>query len=342
MKKLFYNLAGFFGFLSVTTFDVSIAVVVYSYIKNLNEFQIAIILICLIVFNAFLCTIFDYFRRKMMIDRPLKEILNATKQMTKGNFNINLIPKHSSDYYDEFDSIKVDLNKMAKELSKSEILKNDFIANVSHEIKTPLSIINMYAQILENNNLTEEERKKNIKSLKKACKRLSTLVENILKLNKLENQKILPNIKEINLSELLISQVLNFEELIEKKDIKLVCSIEEDLYINSEESYLEIVFNNLMSNAVKFTNENGKIEVSLKKVNDEYIISFKDNGCGMDNDTGRHIFDKFYQGETSHSKEGNGLGLALVKRVIDSLGGKIEVESELNKGTTFTITIKEI
>ena len=117
---------------------------------------------------------------------------------------------------------------------------------------------------------------------------------------------------------------------------------EEDLYINSEESYLELIWNNLISNAIKFTENNGKINISLKKINEDYIVKVKDSGCGMDKNTGEHIFDKFYQGDTSHSKEGNGLGLALVKKVIDVLGGTISVESEVNVGTTFVVTIKEV
>ena len=112
--------------------------------------------------------------------------------------------------------------------------------------------------------------------------------------------------------------------------------------INSEKNYLEIVFNNLMSNAIKFSHNSGIINISLKKQDDKYTIIFKDNGCGMDSETGKHIFDKFYQADTSHSKEGNGLGLALVKKVIDIIGGKISVESEIGVGTTFTIVIKEV
>ena len=124
--------------------------------------------------------------------------------------------------------------------------------------------------------------------------------------------------------------------------MNLECDIEEDLYINSEESYLELIWNNLISNAIKFTENNGKINISLKKINEDYIVKVKDSGCGMDKNTGEHIFDKFYQGDTSHSKEGNGLGLALVKKVIDVLGGTISVESEVNVGTTFVVTIKEV
>ena len=231
---------------------------------------------------------------------------------------------------------------MANELSKSEVLKNDFIANVSHEIKTPLAVIQNYAKALKNPSLDSETKEKYISNLVEACQKLNGLITNILKLNKLENQKLLPEIKEFNLSELLANQVLQFESLIEKKEIDLVCEIEEDLFIKSEESYLEIIFNNLMSNAIKFSNPKGMIYVGLKKEKQNYHITFKDSGCGMDKETGKHIFDKFYQGDTSRSKEGNGLGLALVKRVIDIIGGSIHVTSQIGEGTEFIITIRGV
>lgn len=341
MKKLKYLLAGFLGFLLVTGFNVSVAVLFYTKIEYKEDYQIALLLIVVIIVNALFCSIIDVFRRKIMISRPLKEILDATSELTKGNFKIYLKPHHTYDEFDEFDLIKADLNKMASELSKSEILKTDFIANVSHEIKTPLAVIQNYAKALENNNLTLDERLKYLNNLQVNCKKLNNLVMNILKLNKLENQSLEPDIVRFNLSNLLVEQIIQFENLIEQKEINLICDIEEDLYINSEKSYLEIVFNNLISNAIKFTNSKGTIEITLKRVNHEYIIKFKDTGCGMDSITGKHIFDKFYQGDTSHEKEGNGLGLALVKKVIDLIGGTIKVDSEVNVGTTFEIIIKE-
>ena len=342
MKKLRFFIFGFFGFLIVTTFNVSIAVMFYSMIEYKTEIQIATLMIVLILLNTLWCSIFDVFRRKIMVDKPVKEILNATKAMTKGDFNVKLIPTHSYDNYDEFDEIKEDLNKMASELSQNEMLKNDFISNVSHEIKTPLSVIKGYAKALENNSLDESTKKEYVAKMQNACEKLNALVTNILKLNKLENQKLIPEITRFNLSETLVNQILLFEELIDSKNINLNCEIEENLYINSEQSYLELVFNNLLSNAIKFTSSNGSIEVKLNKIEEEYVIVFKDSGCGMDNNTGKHIFDKFYQGDTSHKTNGNGLGLALVKRVIDILGGKISVESELGVGSTFIVVIKEV
>lgn len=335
----------FYGFIILTitvAFNTTVGILIYNAVKDNGTLATAAIIFVVILASSLIFTVIDYLRRKITVERPLKEILSATKQLARGNFKVKLIPYHMYNKYDEFDYIKDNLNMMAQELSKSEVLKNDFIANVSHEIKTPLSIIQNYAQYLKNPNLSEEERAKNLENLNNACYKLNTLVANILKLNKLENQKLEPNFKKFNLSELLASQVLSFENLIESKKINLICDIKEDLYIVSEESYLEIVINNLMSNAIKFSHLEGEIYVSLKDKDNKYELIFKDNGCGMNSETGAHIFDKFYQGDTSHSKEGNGLGLALVKKVIDILGGTISIDSELGKGTTFKIEIKGV
>ena len=342
MRNFKYGLYGYIVFFFTVAFNVSAGIIVYKLAEEESMFIVVLAIFGICLASAALCSTIDYIRRKIMIDRPLQDILHATKLMSRGNFKIRLIPHHRYEDYDEFDLIKEDLNNMAKELSKSEVLKTDFIANVSHEIKTPVSVILNYAKALEDKTLDEKMKNKYLSSLQDACRKMSTLVTNILKLNKLENQKLEPEFKRFNLSESISSSILNFEDIIEKKKINLECDIEEDLLINSEESYLELVWNNLISNAIKFSDVEGNIKISLKKINDEYIVKVSDNGCGMDKETGKHIFDKFYQGDTSHQKEGNGLGLPLVKKVIDILGGSIRVESEVNVGTTFTITIKEV
>ena len=342
MRNFKYTIFGFFMFFLTTGFNVVLGVLVYNSIKEKSDIVVAAIILGVILVSAAICTAIDYLRRKIMIERPMNEIVDATQLMARGNFKIDLVPKHSYEYFDEYDILKENLNKMANELSKSEVLKNDFIANVSHEIKTPLAVIQNYAKALKNPSLDSETKEKYISNLVEACQKLNGLITNILKLNKLENQKLLPEIKEFNLSELLANQVLQFESLIEKKEIDLVCEIEEDLFIKSEESYLEIIFNNLMSNAIKFSNPKGMIYVGLKKEKQNYHITFKDSGCGMDKETGKHIFDKVYQGDTSRSKEGNGLGLALVKRVIDIIGGSIHVTSQIGEGTEFIITIRGV
>lgn len=340
MTKLKYKLLGYILFFITASFAIGVGVFVFSLVLDKEKYIQYIALISTTIIITIILVICDYIRRRVMIYTPLQEILDATKALSKGDFKVKLKPKNPYGEYDEFDLIKVDLNRMAKELSKSEMLKNDFIANVSHEIKTPISIINNYVKLLSNDSLTKEEKDKYLANIKYACSKLSNLISNILKLNKLDNQRLKVDLKKFNLSESIINQIVQFEELIEQKEIELICDIEEDLYIISEESYLEIIWNNLISNAIKFTEPKGTIKISLKKVENKYQIMISDTGIGMDKETGAHIFDKFYQGDTSRSKEGNGLGLALVKRVIDLLGGSISVESEINKGTTFIVIVK--
>jgi signal transduction histidine kinase len=230
------------------------------------------------------------------------------------------------------------LNKMTAELSKNEVLKSDFISNVSHEMKTPLAIINNYAKALQSDDLDDATRKEYAKTLSDTAKRLSNLVMNILRLNKLENQEITTKKKNVKLDDMLAECVIGFEDMIESKHIHLECDFDE-VTVKSVKDYLELVWNNLLSNAVKFTPDGGSITVSLREINGKAVVKVADTGCGISPEVGARIFDKFYQGDTSHAKEGNGLGLALVKKVIDILGGGISVESEVGKGSTFTVVI---
>jgi len=340
MKQLRSTIYGFICFFLTSFFVVSLMLIVYSFVQYEKMWIRLLAILGVVLFSSVLFTFIDYIRRKTMIHGPITEIVDFTHNLSKGKFTTIRI-EHSREEYDEFDIIKENLNLMSKELLKNQVLKNDFIGNISHEIKTPISVIQNYAKILEDSNLSIEERTRYLKNLQDASNKLSKLVKNILKLNKLENQNTLIEFEKFNLSESLSNQIVSYIDLIENKNIELILDIEEDLYITSEESYLNIIWNNLIGNAVKFTNNEGTIKISLRKEKNNYIFTIKDSGCGMSTETGRHIFDKFYQGDTSHSKEGNGLGLALVKQVIDVLGGSIKVESELGVGTTFIVTIKE-
>lgn len=306
-----------------------------------NKTAIALIMFGVIAAVSVLCTVIDYIRRKFTVDKPVNQILDATNDIARGKFDTRLMPRHSLRHYDEYDFIMENLNKMSEELSKSEVLKTDFISNVSHELKTPLAIIQNYAALLRYDDLSADKRAEYAKTVSDASMRLSSLVTNILKLNKLENQRITEPTETVRLDEMLAQLVLGFEEIIDGKGIDLQCDLDE-ITVETLPNYLEIVFNNLISNAVKFTPPNGSIAVSLNAHGDDAIVKVSDSGCGISAETGKHIFDKFYQGDTSHSKEGNGLGLALVKKVIDVLGGEISVESEVNKGSVFTVKLKGV
>lgn len=343
MKKRRNGLNNFIGamifFLTITIVVMS-AVLIFSAVEQSgNKTTIALVMFAVIVFLAAVCTVVDWLRRKITVDRPVQKILEATDKIASGDFSVSLDIRHPVNRYDEYDCIMENFNKMAAELSRTEVLHTDFISNVSHEIKTPLAVIQNYAASLQNKNLDDRAREKYAQTLVGASKRLTALITNILKLNKLENQEIKPEYETVNLTETLAETVLGFEELIENKGLELECDFDEDVIIFSSPSYLETVWNNLLSNAVKFT-EKGKISVSLKKEKGQAVVKVSDTGCGISSETGKHIFEKFYQGDTSHSQEGNGLGLALVKKVIDITGGTIAVNSELGKGTTFTITLQ--
>lgn len=340
MKKIIKETLKNLPLLIFIILNSSLSVVLYSYISLRSKKEIVLIMILFIILSSIICFLFEIVRKKITIEKPLRDILAATKQMAKGNFDILLLPDHNADNYNAYDLIKIDLNILAKELSKNEILKNDFISNVSHEIKTPLAIIQNYVKALQQANIDQETYNKYMLTIQNATQKLNNLVTNILKLNKLENQKLSLDYKKFNLSESIINQILQYENLIDDKQIKLECNIDENIFIVSEESYLEIIWNNLISNAIKFTNEKGNIVISLLKKESNIIFQIKDDGCGIDSETGKHIFEKFYQGDTSHTKEGNGLGLALVKKVVDILGGDISIKSEKNKGTEIIVILK--
>ncbi len=299
----------------------------------------AIITLGNILFLCLFFSVFDSIKKKISIGRPVERILDATHRITKGDFSVRIKPVHSKTSRNEFDAIIEDFNKMAQELSTTETLKTDFIANVSHEIKTPLAVIQNYATMLQDPQLSEDQRIRYAESISDASKRLNGLITNILRLNKLENQQIFPQNQSFNLSEQLCECILIFEDAWEKKSLQLETEIDEDIIINSDRELLEIVWTNIISNAVKFNSEGGKISVSLKIRNDKAIVKISDTGCGMNEEIGKHIFDKFYQADSSRATGGNGLGLALVKRVIDITGSEIRVESELNKGTSFTVLL---
>ena len=275
-------------------------------------------------------------------DKPMRRLSRAMRAVAQGDFTVSVKPLHPRNKFDYMDLMFEDFNAMVQELSSIETMKDDFIANVSHEIKTPLAVIRGYASALQREDLTMEERREYAQTISSASENLSTLISNILKLNKLENQEIVPNAQPYDLTRQLSDCALNHEELWEKKNIDFDAQLEERVMIMADESMLEIVFNNLIANAIKFTEPGGRVLLRQEKEGGDVVVTISDTGCGMDEETTRHIFDKFYQGDTSHSKEGNGLGLALVKRVLDISGGRISVISAPGEGTEFVVRLRRM
>ncbi len=293
-----------------------------------------------ILLLSLIFSLIDAFRRNSMITKPVKKIQKGLDNVMKGDFVTKIEYIYGEDSGNEFDTIITGLNKMIDELSGVETLRTDFIANVSHELKTPLAVMQNYGTLLQSPDLSEEKRIEYGKAIQEQTKRLSTLVMNILKLNKLENQQIYPNVEKFYLGEQLCECMLEFESVWEEKDIEINVDINEEVQIEADKELLSLVWNNLMSNALKFTERDGQVSLALKCDEAFAYVEVKDTGCGMSAETGKNIFKKFYQGDTSHATKGNGLGLALVKRVIDICGGEISVSSRLGEGSTFTVKLR--
>lgn len=284
--------------------------------------------------------IVDYLRRKFTVEIPIRKITEATEKMISGDFNVRVKPISRLVADDNFNEIIECINKMAMELSSVETLRTDFIANVSHEMKTPLSVMQNYGTLLQAPGLPEESRIEYAKAITESSRRLADMMTNILKLNRLENQQIYPNLTTFDLGEQLCECLLQYESTWEKKNIEIQTDIADGILVSADAELLSLVWNNLFSNAFKFTDDGGRVSLSLYSDGGYAIVKISDTGCGMSAAVGEKIFEKFYQGDTSHQTQGNGLGLPLVKRVIDIMQGEICVESALGVGSTFTVKIR--
>ena len=349
MKKILGTFSNFFIFFLLAAFVTTCCVMLFiSALQNAigrvftkEEITVAAKITMLnVILLSVGMGIVDYVRRKLTVERPVKQITDATSKMIEGDFNVRIEPiaKFATD--DSFNEIIECINKMATELSGVETLRTDFVANVSHEMKTPLAVMQNYGTLLQTPDLPEEKRIEYAKAITDASRRLADMMTNILKLNRLENQQIYPNLTTFDLGEQLCESLLQYESTWERKNIEIETDIAESVLVSADAELLSLVWNNLFSNAFKFTENGGKVSLTLIADETYATVKVTDTGCGMSAEVGAHIFEKFYQGDTSHATQGNGLGLPLVKRVIDIMQGEISVESAVGIGTTFTVKIR--
>ena len=274
----------------------------------------------------------------IIIGNPIVKIMDELerilKEITKGNYKVRL---KDTKYFKEMNR---NFNKMISELDSVEILRNDFINNFSHELKTPLVSIKGYAEELKRGDLTEEEKNKYLDIIINESNRLTSLSTNILNLSKVEKQQILTDTKRVNVGECVRQVVLMELKKIEKKNIDLDLEID-DCYTLANNGMLEQVFINIIENSIKFTEPNGKINIKVYVNDSKVIVKIKDNGKGIERENLNHIFDKFYTTKDKNNNSGNGLGLALAKKIIDLHEGCIEVSSEKDKYTEFTIILRK-
>ncbi|MCM1145072.1 MAG: HAMP domain-containing histidine kinase [Blautia sp.] len=283
-------------------------------------------------------TLFTKKRMQQVYEIPLQHLAKAAQEVANGDFSVYVPPVHTADKADYLDIMIEDFNKMVEELGSIETLKTDFFANVSHEIKTPLSIIQNNAELLCRERLPEKQ-KICAETIHLTTQRLSDLISNILKLNKLEKQSILPDIEVYDLCTQLAECAVGFEDIWERQGLSFEADLEDCAPINADGDLMALVWNNLLSNAIKFTESGGMIFLKEESGADYVKVSVQDTGCGMSEETMKHIFEKFYQGDTSHSVAGNGLGLALALRVLQLHHFEIEVSSGNGKGSVFTVTM---
>lgn len=286
---------------------------------------------------SLLFTLIDGLRRRYTVDRPVRRIISGAERLMQGDLSARIQPPPGLSADDPFSRISDCFNRMAAELQGVETLRSDFIANVSHELKTPLAVLQNYGVLLQDPALPEAQRLEYARGVSSGARRMAELVTNILRLNRLENQQIFPRAEEFDLSEQLCQCLLQYESVWEQKSLHLETDIADGVRLQADSELLELVWSNLLSNAFKFTPPGGAVSVRLVADETQVSVCISDTGCGMSPEVGRHIFEKFYQGDSSHAAQGNGLGLALVKRVMDILHGEIRVDSAPGRGSSFTV-----
>lgn len=341
VKTKLFPVSGFvFSFLALAALTTGQMMILQDYVDSQSlPYRYVVTIIIYWIFVAAAFTFITNWQIDRRYQKPMEEFAKASRKVAGGDFSVYIPPRHLPDKMDQLDIIIADFNVMVEELGSIETLKTDFFSNVSHEIKTPLSIIQNYTEALKNENMTDRQKEGYIDTILETSVRLNYLITNLLKLNKLEKQNLQPIPEPYDLCQQLCECALQFEDLWTKKEIEFVAEIEDRATIEADASLLELVWNNLLSNAIKFTKPGGTVTLWQSSTKNEVLVSISDTGCGMDEETLKHIFEKFYQGDTSHSTEGNGLGLALVLRILQLMDGTIKATSTQGQGSTFTVKI---
>ncbi len=264
------------------------------------------------------------------------ETIEAMDRIAHGDFSV-FVPVNE---HDPFSELAESINRMARELGSMENLRQDFISNVSHEIQSPLTSIAGFAELLKSETLSKEQRAHYIDVIETEAGRLSKLSENLLRLSTLESSEEPLNVKTFSLDKQIQNAVLVLEPQWEAKDIDMSLSLDKSAY-NGDEGLLSQVWINLIHNAIKFTPENGNISVTLTSGAEKAVCRISDTGCGISEEDRLRIFERFYKADRSRErvKGGNGLGLSLVKKIVELHGGNVSVDSRVGEGSIFTVTL---
>lgn len=329
---------------TITIFDIFLVVSILLFVLALAADRLGFfrehspsplfIIFLMLIISVISATAISAFIAKRVL-MSISEMSSAAQEVAKGNFDVKL-PENN--HILEIYELQHNFNLMTSELRGTETLRNDFIVSVSHEFKTPLAAIDGYATLIQDSDMPEEERREYISMIIDSARQLSRLTGNILKLSKLENQELVYDKKEYSLDEQIRQAVLWLERDWSAKNISFEINLEECRYFGNSDLMMQIWIN-LIGNAIKFTQDGGVISLSLVRHDNEIVFTIIDSGIGMDEKTIEHIFEKFYQADGTRSKTGNGLGLALVKRIIDICKGCIEVQSKPSEGSRFRVML---
>lgn len=265
---------------------------------------------------------------------PIKQLNEATQKIASGDFEVELI----SEREDEIGELTNNFNLMVKELKMNENFQREFINNVSHEIKTPFSSIEGFAKLLKDKDLTEQEREEYTNIIIEESERVTNISTKMLKLSKLQNQNFISNKTEFNISEQIRKCIAVLEPKWREKNIEFHVSLKEEIFLGDEDLIYQ-VWMNIIENAIKFSKENAAIDIKVSEKEENILVKIKDYGIGMTEEEKEKIFDRFYQIDKSHSQNGAGLGLSIVKRILELSEGKIYVESEKGKGSIFFVEL---
>lgn len=332
------NINIFFTFLVLVEFIVTIAFASFTQwvLENVLQIRISTTLFLLLM-GAFMGSAIAFLVNRIFFE-PIQKLKDSMQDVSEGDFTVKIT---TNSPINEIKELYESFDLMVKELSATEILQSDFMSNVSHEIKTPVNAIEGYTMLLENDEITAEEQREYVEKILFNTKRLSELVGNVLLLSKIDNQAIPKNEKKFRLDEQIRQSIMQLEPKWTEKEIELDVELDDIEFIGNATLLIHI-WDNLISNAIKFNKNGGIIKLRLRKQEQKIIFVIEDNGPGIDENALKHIFDKFYQADNSHKQEGNGLGLALVKRIVDLYDGSINVENLPECGCRFSVMLPVI
>lgn len=296
-----------------------------AFVNSEGELQLGTVILFMSLISLFLGAVIAFFSSRIPL-KPVNEIINKMNRLSAGDFKTRLKFGNTLSSHPAVKELTTSFNKMAEELENTELLRNGFINDFSHEFKTPIVSIAGLANLLEKENLPEEKRLQYVRAIKEESMRLSSMATNVLQLNKIESQTILTDVNNFNLSEQVRSAVLLLEDKWVKKGIDLQLEFDEyDIFANDE--LLMQVWINLIDNAVKFTDEGGFVGIDITAAEDSLKVRISNTGKEIPEDERAKLFNKFYQGDESHATGGNGIGLAIVKKIVELHHGQIDVVS---------------